>query len=133
MRSLLTLLGAAVVTFAVVGWFLGWYKVRSTPAPDGHREVQIDINGPKIKQDLKNGEQKILNLTQHVAEGTNAPAAPTNPGSVTLPPLPLPVPPGQGQPVSQPEPRAVIIRPLPVPVSTSAPEGNGEPGSYQPH
>ena len=32
MRSLLTLVGAAVVTFAVVGWFLGWYTVRSTPA-----------------------------------------------------------------------------------------------------
>src|SRR5947208_2280392 len=31
MRNLLALLGAAVVAFAVVGWFLGWYQIKTTP------------------------------------------------------------------------------------------------------
>ena len=132
MRSLLTLVGAAVVTFAVVGWFLGWYKVRTTPGPDGHREVQIDFNGPKIKEDLNKGEQKILNVTAHVAEGTSGPAAPTN-SSITLPPLNLPVPSGPGQQGNQPEPVIIHPLPIPIPVGTPAPEGNGDSWNSQPH
>jgi hypothetical protein len=132
MRSLLTLVGAAVVTFAVVGWFLGWYQVRTTPGPGGHREVNIDFNGPQIKADLKKGQQKILNMTAHGAEGTSAPAAPTS-SSITLPPLNLPVPSGQGQQSSQSEPAPVIIRPLPIPVSTTNPDGDGDSWRSQPH
>jgi hypothetical protein len=131
MRSLLTLVGAAAVTFAVVGWFLGWYKVHTTPGPDGHREVQIDFNGPKIKQDLKTGEDKIRNLTQNVTAGTSAPAAPASPGTVMLPPLP--VPPSPAPQTSPPAPEPVIITPLPIPVSAPASEGNGQPWQYQPH
>ena len=132
MRSLLTLVGAAVVTFAVVGWFLGWYQVHTTPGPDGHRAVNIDFNGPKIKEDLKKGEQKILNVTAHAREGASAPAAPTN-SSITLPPLNLPVPSSPGQQSNPSEPGPVIIRPLPIPVSTTAPDGNGDSWRSQPH
>ncbi len=110
MRSLLTLLGAAVVTFAVVGYFLGWYQIHTTPGPDGHRRVDIDINGKKIKQDVQNGEQRILNAVQRNASGT--------PGStaVALPPAgpatPLPAPESLPQPPSLPPPSGTItIRP----------------------
>jgi hypothetical protein len=124
--------GAAVVTFAVVGWFLGWYQVRTTPGPDGHRAVNIDLNGAKIKEDLKKGEQKILSVTAHSAEGTSVPATSTN-SSITLPPLNLPVPPSPGQQGNQSETAPVIIRPLPIPVSTTVPDGNGDSWRSQPH
>jgi hypothetical protein len=117
----LTLLGAAVVTFAVVGWFLGWYQVRTTPGPDGHRQVNIDFNTPKISQDLSKGGAKIKNMLQSHTT-TTAP---------TLPPLPLPpgsqtsTTQGSGEGI-QPASGTVIVRPsssvpsplptLPVPV-----------------
>jgi hypothetical protein len=59
MRNLLALLGAALVTFAIAGWWLDWYKIKTAPDPSGHREVNIDINGPKIKQDLHKGGEKL--------------------------------------------------------------------------
>jgi hypothetical protein len=59
MRNLLAFLAAALITFLGLGWYLEWYKVSSTPASDGHREVHIDINTNKIGQDLDKGEKKV--------------------------------------------------------------------------
>lgn len=116
MRSLLTLVGAAVVTFAVAGWFLGWYKVRTTPGPDGHREVTIDVNGPKIQEDLKKGEARILNATQRAPTASTNPAAPPS-----FPPLPLP----GTQTSSSPAPTPPGQRELPLPqgAATAPPTG----------
>jgi hypothetical protein len=66
MRNLLAFLAAATLTFAGVGWYLGWYKVKSDSAPTGHRKVNIDINSVKIGEDvekgLQTGEQKLQGL-----------------------------------------------------------------------
>ena len=59
MRNLLALFAFGLITFAAAGWYLGWYKIQSAPAATGHRSYQVDINTPKIKQDLSKGEQKI--------------------------------------------------------------------------
>jgi len=59
MRNLLALVGMLVVTFAVVGWYRGWYNLKTEADAAGHREVNIDINGLKIKQDLNKGRQKL--------------------------------------------------------------------------
>ena len=59
MRNLLAFLSAAVLVFAGAGWYLGWYKVHSIPAAEGHRSVNIDIDGRKIGDDLHKGEEKI--------------------------------------------------------------------------
>jgi hypothetical protein len=60
MRNLLALFAAGLITFAVVGWYLDWYTVKSTPGAAGHHNVHIDINGAKIGQDLHKGQEKLL-------------------------------------------------------------------------
>ncbi len=59
MRNLLAFLSAAVLVLAGFGWYLGWYKVHTIPAAEGHRAVNIDIDSKKIGQDLHKGEEKI--------------------------------------------------------------------------
>ncbi len=60
MRNMLALFGAALLSVVGVGWYLGWYKVRSQPASvPGQHSVNIDINTDKISQDLQQGEQKL--------------------------------------------------------------------------
>jgi hypothetical protein len=68
MRNLLALLGAALVTFLLVGWYLDWYHI--TPkagASPGHNGVEIDVNSKKIGDDvnkgIKAGEEKLHELT----------------------------------------------------------------------
>jgi hypothetical protein len=82
MRNLLALVGAAVLTFAAVGWYLGWYTLQpalsSTP---GHQSVNIDIDGKKLNADLKTGEKKAEKVLDRVLEGTTA-RGPTSPAPV---------------------------------------------------
>jgi hypothetical protein len=63
MRNTLALVAAVVLAVAGLGWYLGWYQVKSTPLPDGHREIKIDVNGQKIAEDvnkeIKQGSQKL--------------------------------------------------------------------------
>jgi hypothetical protein len=63
MRNTLALVAAGVLAVAGLGWYLGWYQVKSTPMPDGHRAINIDVNGKKIAEDvnkeIKQGSQKI--------------------------------------------------------------------------
>jgi hypothetical protein len=59
MRNLLAFFAALTLTVAGLGWYLDWYRLRSAPAADGHRNVTIDINAPKIGQDLYKAEQNI--------------------------------------------------------------------------
>ena len=35
MKNLLAFLGGAIVTFAGVGWYLDWYKIKSSPGLRG--------------------------------------------------------------------------------------------------
>ena len=37
MRNLLALSAAAVLAFAGIGWYRGWYKVETEPATGGHQ------------------------------------------------------------------------------------------------
>ena len=80
MRNLLALLGFALVTFLVVGWYLDWYHV--TPkagATPGHRSVEIDINSKKIGEDVHKGVQagseKIHDLFDKDGKPVAQPAA----------------------------------------------------------
>jgi hypothetical protein len=83
MRNLLALFGAVLLTFAVVGWYLDWYKIQSRPSADGHRKFSIDINGPKISEDLSKGQEKL----KHALESKEKkPAA--EPGPAAIPAAP---------------------------------------------
>ena len=65
MRNLLALMGAALVTFAAVGWYLDWYRIRTEPGASGHRQVEIDFNGTKIQHDLEKGRDKLHGYDIH--------------------------------------------------------------------
>ena len=87
MRNLLALLGAAIVTFLVVGYFLDWYHIQAIPGSDGHRQVNIDVNTPKITTDLKQGEATVEHLIEKNKQGTESQQAPT-PNSAPTPSAP---------------------------------------------
>jgi hypothetical protein len=91
MRNLLALVGAAVLTFAGVGWFLGWYHLEPAPgkAP-GHRSVTVDIDPRKIKDDIHKGEQNVERVLEQAAQGDTARrrAAPKPPDTATTAKLP---------------------------------------------
>jgi hypothetical protein len=84
MRNILALIGAAVLVFAVLGWYFGWYKLGAEPAADGHRK--IDVNTHKIVEDVKKGEQKVIDLITNETKGTTvAPTPPTPPVDKKVP------------------------------------------------
>jgi hypothetical protein len=59
MRNLLALFAAAVLTFAGVGWYLGWYRINPAPAAEGHRSFHVDLDGRKMGDDLHRGKVKL--------------------------------------------------------------------------
>jgi hypothetical protein len=60
MRNLLAFLAAAGLTVAGVGWYRGWFTLQTSTQPSGHRNLSIDINSPKINEDLQRGRQYLL-------------------------------------------------------------------------
>ena len=57
-KNLLALGAAALIGFAGIGWYLGWYKIQTTPTASGEK-VTIDLNTPKIKEDVAHGKEKL--------------------------------------------------------------------------
>jgi hypothetical protein len=93
MRNLLAFFAAALLTFVGLGWYLQWYKIKDAPAPQGHHNVNIDIDAVKVEQDVAKGVQKAEEKIQRVLEkdkgATDAqtkPPAP-NPATNVKPPL----------------------------------------------
>ncbi len=62
MRNLLAFLAATCLTVGISGWYLGWYTVETTPAPQGKRNVNIEINTVKIGHDIQRGSEKLQDL-----------------------------------------------------------------------
>ena len=62
MRNLLAFLAALCLTVAISGWYLGWYTVESAPAPQGKRNVNIEINTVKIGEDIQRGSERLQDL-----------------------------------------------------------------------
>jgi len=98
MRNLLALLAAALLVFAGVGWYLGWYKISSTSDESGHRKINIDVDKNKIADDLNKGREKLRELLakkekegqQQLTTETPPPPAPfhtTSDGVLVLPPV----------------------------------------------
>ncbi|NBO91068.1 MAG: hypothetical protein EBV06_01935 [Planctomycetia bacterium] len=59
MRNLLAFLAFCVLSFAIVGGYLGWYSPRTGAGPDGKPSLSIDFNTKKIAEDIKAAEQAI--------------------------------------------------------------------------
>jgi hypothetical protein len=68
MRNLLAFLAAVTLTFFGLGWYLGWYRLHTSPADPGHRNVTIDINTVKIGEDLERGEQKLHEIIERAGK-----------------------------------------------------------------
>ena len=51
MRNLLALIGAVVVGFAVIGWYLGWYELGVTRTNEGTLRVETNLNTQKVVDD----------------------------------------------------------------------------------
>jgi hypothetical protein len=95
MRNLLALLGLAIVVFAGLGWYLGWYHVAVAPAADGHKKVEFDVNTSKLQTDVSAGLDKGKQLVDSFRK--DSPTPPTAPaeGSKDFvgPPKPSNLPP----------------------------------------
>ena len=98
MRNMLALFAMALLTAIGLGWYLGWYKVRSQPASvPGQHSVQIDIDTKKIGADLQNGEQKIKRMIKDKTKDEAKPSdAPNTSGNLMLPPPQLNLQTGDG-------------------------------------
>jgi hypothetical protein len=64
MRNLLAFSAALAITVSGMGWYMGWYKVHSTPTGEGHHQVTIDIDGGKLTQDAGRVGQSVLKKTE---------------------------------------------------------------------
>lgn len=62
MRNMLALAALALIGFAAIGYFRGWYSIESVPSASGGRHIEIDVHSPKITQDIKTGKDKLRNL-----------------------------------------------------------------------
>ena len=82
MRNTLALVGAAVVAFLTVGWYLGWYQVSSKPATSGEQAVRVDINPAKITEDVKKGVEKGGEIVDSLRDG-KADGKTSQPGPAT--------------------------------------------------
>jgi hypothetical protein len=86
---MLALFAAALLTAIGLGWYLGWYKVRSQPASvPGQHSVQIEFDTQKIGADLQNGEQKIKQIIKDKTKDESKPSDAAKTGDNLMLPSP---------------------------------------------
>ena len=89
MRNILALVGAATVTFLVVGWNLGWYQISSLRSPQGQQSLNVNINPDKITGDVKKGVAKGEEFVDSLRDKSKGEAKP-GPASNFFTPTPSP-------------------------------------------
>ena len=76
MRNLLALGAAGLIGFAGIGWYLGWYRFQSEPTATGHK-INIDLNTPKIKEDVGRGREKLRDFLSTDDDSTSNSPSPS--------------------------------------------------------
>ncbi len=99
MRNMLALIGAAVVTFLGVGWYLDWFHVHPTASADGKKSYSVEINKTKIETDLHKGGTKLHGIIEKTQSETppeilpppslDTSSAVTDPTKSLVPPSPF--------------------------------------------
>jgi hypothetical protein len=119
MRNVLALIGLAVVGFAGVGWYLGWYKLTFSKHTDGNLQIKTDVDTKKVGSDsgefLKNVGAVIGGHVDKAAQDAKTTAPATTPGTT-----PGPVTPPQNV---QPDPNTPFLPTIPI-APPPAPKGN---------
>jgi hypothetical protein len=82
MKNALAFIGAAVVAFLAVGWYLGWYQISRSPTPQGKESLHVDFNPDKITSDVKKGVEKGTELVDQIRDKTKG-VANSTPGPAT--------------------------------------------------
>ncbi|QDU21154.1 hypothetical protein [Urbifossiella limnaea] len=59
MRNMLALVGALVVGFGGVGWYLGWYKLSVTKSSDGTLQVTTNVDTSRVVKDAGEGARHV--------------------------------------------------------------------------
>ena len=85
MRNTLAFVGAAVVAFLGLGYYLGWYNIVREPSASGHSRLQVDIDRDKIGKDVKKGVEDGGEQIKELLD-KNAPEKPAAPTIKPLPP-----------------------------------------------
>ena len=92
MRNTLALIGALVVGFAGVGWYLGWYKLNVAKTTDGNLRVETNVDTSKVVKDTEAGAKHVgeligdhLEKARQDAKTGPQPTPGTTPGPVAPP------------------------------------------------
>ncbi len=59
MRNLLALAALAVIIFAVVGYYQGWYAIEETAAADGQKSYRVVFFTNKTQEDLNKAKNEL--------------------------------------------------------------------------
>ncbi|MBA2227393.1 hypothetical protein [Thermogemmata fonticola] len=82
MRNLFALIGFAVVAFAVVGWYCGWYRLSVQKGEGGKAEIQTVVDTKKVTEDSSAFFQKLGQILSQQTQGTGGGSGSgTNPAS----------------------------------------------------
>src|SRR5688572_5278520 len=91
MRNMLALVGALVIGFGGIGWYLGWYKLSVAKGTDGTLQVTTNVDTNRVVKDTGAGARHVGELigTQLDAakkDAANTPATPAStPGPKAVP------------------------------------------------
>jgi hypothetical protein len=87
MRNLLALVGALVVGFGGVGWYLGWYKLSVAKTADGTLQVTTNVDTNRLVKDAGDGARQVGEFigTQVEKAQKDAAAQPATPASTPGP------------------------------------------------
>ena len=72
MRNLLAFMMALVLTVGGLGWYLEWFKLRTTAGKDGNTTLNIDVNSAKVYTDVAKGADKVKELAEKKAAEAEA-------------------------------------------------------------
>ena len=88
MRNLFALIGAAVVLFSGLGWYLGWYTFALESAAGGKQRLQLDVDTDKLTDDVEQFGKTIGSAVQRAKDDPSK----SQPADFVGPPLPPDMP-----------------------------------------
>lgn len=92
MRNMLALIGALVVGFGGVGWYLGWYKLNVSRGTDGTLQVTTNVDTSRVVKDAGEGARHVSEIIGGQIEKAKKDAATAPTPAETPAPKAVPTP-----------------------------------------